>query len=91
MFYAGKIRISKYYTLTYLQLHKFSTSTAIKYKFNIGIVKIAYKSKKDKPGEDAYVSEEGIICVEDRVDDWNYQGVDPRKFSNELYENIQKS
>jgi len=90
MFYAGKIRISKYYTLTYLQLQKFSTSTAIKYKFNIGVVKIPHQSKKEKGGEDAYVAEEGIICVADGVGGWNDQGVDPSKFSNELCENIKK-
>ena len=63
-------------------------TTPIKYKFNIGVVKIPHFSKKEKGGEDAFESHEGMICVADGVGGWNDVGVDPSKYSKELCKNI---
>jgi protein phosphatase PTC7 len=82
----------KSYSRHILRLHSksFSTSQLLKYKFNIGIVNIPHYSKKDKGGEDAYATAEGMICVADGVGGWNEMGVDPAKYSRELCQNVEK-
>jgi protein phosphatase PTC7 len=65
-------------------------STKIKYKFNFGFVKIPHFSKRDKGGEDALATHDGMLCVADGVGGWNEIGVDPSKYSKELCTNILK-
>jgi protein phosphatase PTC7 len=62
----------------------------IKYKFNFGFIKIPHYSKRDKGGEDALATHEGMLAVADGVGGWNEVGVDPAKYSNELCANIKR-
>lgn len=68
----------------------FNFSSLLKYKYNYGSVKIPHFSKRDKGGEDALFTHEGLICVADGVGGWSEVGVDPSKYSNELVGNIGK-
>jgi protein phosphatase PTC7 len=65
-------------------------NTTLKYKFNIGSVKIPHFAKRATGGEDALAIYEGMICVADGVGGWNEVGVDPSKYSKELCENIKR-
>lgn len=67
---------------------KFQTS--LKYKFQIGTVKIPHYSKRRTGGEDALAFHDGMICVADGVGGWNELGIDPSKYSNELCENVKR-
>jgi protein phosphatase PTC7 len=65
-------------------------NTDIKYKFNFGFIKIPHYSKRDKGGEDALTTHDGMLAVADGVGGWNDVGVDPAKYSNELCTNIKR-
>jgi protein phosphatase PTC7 len=81
------------YSKQIIKLHykKFSQQgPAIKYKFNVGVVKIPHYTKKEKGGEDAYAATDCMICVADGVGGWNEMGVDPSKYSRELCLNVEK-
>lgn len=68
--------------------NKFSVS--LKYKFNLGVVKLPQFMKRKKGGEDAVQVHEGMICIADGVGGWNEMGIDPSLYSNELCENVKK-
>ncbi len=70
------------------KFQKFQTS--LKYKFNIGLVKLPHQSKRKTGGEDALSYHDGMICVADGVGGWNEMGIDPSKYSNELCENVKR-
>jgi protein phosphatase PTC7 len=71
---------------------KFSNTfnTKLKFKFNSGTIKIPHFSKKEKGGEDALATHDGMICVADGVGGWADQGVDPGIYSNQLASNVKK-
>jgi len=75
---------------TDLSKEKNTFNTSLKYKFNIGSIKVPHYAKRATGGEDALATHEGMVCVADGVGGWNEIGVDPSKYSNELCENIKR-
>jgi protein phosphatase PTC7 len=59
-------------------------------RFNHGAYMIPHHEKRDKGGEDAYVSSDELIVVADGVGGWSQMGIDPGLFSKALVKFIEE-
>jgi protein phosphatase PTC7 len=65
-----------------------ASGTPIGAYFYHGEFMIPHFEKRNKGGEDAYVSNENLLIVADGVGGWVEQGIDPGLFSKLLVKNI---